>query len=178
MQRMLRDARREAELGVRLNPSSFEAQRAMASVLEHEMNWKEADAAYRKLVLTRPGIARAHSAYGQFLSKVGRLEQAISEIRQSVQMDPLNTWYRVGLARGLYLARRHKEAIVESNAGLELGQLEDQFMAPLSLAQGALGHHSEAIAAAQRCVDIQKRSSNALGLLGHAYAAAEACRGT
>jgi TolB-like protein/Flp pilus assembly protein TadD len=171
-QETLRKARAEAELAVRLDPSSLEAQRSMAGVLESEMNWKQADEAYRRLLRTHPGVVRAHDVYGKFLSRIGQPEQAVSELRQAVQLDPLNPLPRASLARGLYLVRRHREAIQEANAGLELRQLEAEMLAPLSLAHGALGHHREAIDAARRCVEIQERSSNALGLLGHAYAAA------
>ena len=172
MDRTLQEARREAELAMRLDRSSFEAQRAMAGVLEAEVDWKGAEAAYRNLVLANPGSPRAHQVYARFMGTVGDPERAVSAMREALKLDPLSIFQRNDLARGLFFARRYPEAIAEANAGLELRQRDELFLAPLSLAHQALGHHAEAVAAARRCVELQKRSSFSLGLLGHALALA------
>ncbi len=80
--------------------------------IQHRHFW-EFDAAaesYRQAMAINPGGASAHSAYGRFLAKSGREEEAVAEARIALDLDPLSANAASSLVVRLVRAGRLQEA--------------------------------------------------------------------
>jgi tetratricopeptide (TPR) repeat protein len=64
--------------------------------------------------------AEVHNHYATFLLTQGRFDDAFSEIRRALDLDPLSTRYISALGQTYYFARRYNEAIGQYRQALEL----------------------------------------------------------
>jgi len=83
---------------------------------EHDWNWQAAEAAYRRAVELGPGLAAAHGVLGEFLSVMGRHDEAIAELQRAVYLDPAGVMTRAQLGFALYRAGRYDDARQELQA--------------------------------------------------------------
>ena len=65
---------------------------------------------FLRAIELNPGHAIAYYWYAEYLMTVGRPEDAIARVKQSRQMDPLNSVLNSSVAIILYLARRYDQA--------------------------------------------------------------------
>lgn len=135
-----------ASKALELDESLGEAHASLAASREFERDWAGADREYRRAIELNPNYAHAHHWYSQFLSEVGRHDEAIAEIRRAYELDPLSprTWTP---GDALYMARRYDEAIAYAQRLLELDANEPSAYKILSLAywaKGDLARHMEA----------------------------------
>src|SRR5260221_406325 len=80
-----------------LDDSLAEAHTSQAFVsLYNDRDWTPAEREFRRAIDLNPNYANGHHWYGEFLSLVGRHEQAIAESGRARELDPLsniiNTW--------------------------------------------------------------------------------------
>lgn len=101
-----------ARKAIELDPASAEAHTALAYPLHHyKWDWAGAEREYKTALALNPGYATARLRYAEFLSSVGRHDEAIAQMRRALDLDPLSVVYLVNLGRFLYHARRYDEAI-------------------------------------------------------------------
>jgi len=96
-----------------------------------EWKFDEAEAALRKAVTISPSYAEAHWAFASVLPTVGKLEEALQELRTSVTLDPLVHRSSRWLGRFLLFARDPDAAIAQSHKTLDLK--EDNFVSYLDI---------------------------------------------
>jgi serine/threonine-protein kinase len=71
--------------------------------LTYDYDWEGAKADYRRAIAMNPNDPVAHSYYGQYLSVMGRHEEALQEVIRAKELDPLDLSIRLSLAnRYLY----------------------------------------------------------------------------
>jgi len=101
-----------ARKSLQLDPALAEAHVA-AAYPEHHFTWEwpVAEREYKTAIMLNPSYANAHSRYAEYLSSMGRHEEAIAEMRRAMELDPLSLVYTSNLGRFLYHARRYDEAI-------------------------------------------------------------------
>jgi TolB-like protein len=80
-----------------------------------DWDWEKADEAFQNALLFNPNYSTAHMQYAEFLSVVGRHEEARKHINKAVELDPLSFVIRFLNARIFYNQGYFEEA---------LGQLE------------------------------------------------------
>jgi TolB-like protein len=124
------DAMPKAEVAARksmeLDDSWPEAHTALALVHHHyHWRWKEAEAAYQKAIALNRDYAPAHLWYSWLLLALGRNEEAVREIEQTLaivqESDPRRmVAVHATRAGAYYLARQYAQAIDEAKKGLEL----------------------------------------------------------
>ena len=105
-------------------------------------------------VRLNPGYATGRRWYGQFLSGMGRHDEAISEVRHALDLDPLSVIIHTALGDVLFYARRFDEAIAAYRKALEL---DPDFQAGHSDLARALEHSGrvdEAIRSYERAVEL------------------------
>ena len=129
-----------------LDESLAEGHVSLAESKEFERDWAGADQEFRRAIGLNPNYAHAHHWYSQFLSEVGRHDEAIAEIRRAFDVDPLSprTWTP---GDALYMARRYDEAIAYAQRLLELDPSEPAAYRILVFAykaKGDLDRHMEA----------------------------------
>jgi eukaryotic-like serine/threonine-protein kinase len=104
-----------------LDPRLPEARHLRAGIQWHyRRDWASADTEFRSAIQLNANDAEVHNHYAAFLSAQGRFDDAISELRDTLTLDPLSTRYSSRLGQTYYFARRYNEAIGQYRQALEL----------------------------------------------------------
>ena len=84
-------ARQEATQALAIDSTLAEAHASLAELrTEYEWDWAGAEREFRRAIELNPGYATAHEWYAEYLSRMGRHEEALAEIRRAVELDPLS----------------------------------------------------------------------------------------
>jgi serine/threonine protein kinase/Tfp pilus assembly protein PilF len=163
---------REATLrALEIDDTLAEAHASFAYGLAYyDWNWPAAEKEFKRCFELKPGYATAHHWYGfTYLTAIGLLDQAIAEVRQALELDPLSLPISADVGLLLYLARRHVGAIDQFVKTLEMDQNFVYSHWGLALAYEQKQMYNEAIAEFQKAISLSGRSTLPLAQLGHAY---------
>ena len=118
----LQKAKTAAEHALALDDGLAEAHTSLALIsLQLDWNWEEARQQYQRALQLSPGYATAHHWYGDaYLALLGKFDEAVAELRNAQELDPLSPIIITDLGKDLYLARRYDEAIPYFRKALEL----------------------------------------------------------
>ena len=122
-----------------------DAHYALAVVLDYyDWDWAGAEREYRRTLELNASHTVARFFYGDLLTRQGRANSGIAEVREAVEGDPLSLLCRHFLALGLYCAERFDDVIAEAEAGIALDPNTFYFGSPKvhvgpELAEGAPG---------------------------------------
>jgi DNA-binding winged helix-turn-helix (wHTH) protein/tetratricopeptide (TPR) repeat protein len=84
-------ARRAAERALALDEGLAEAWAALGRVkMEYDWDWEGAEADLAHAVAVNPSSVEAQATFGQFLSAMGRHDEAIEAMQQARRLDPRN----------------------------------------------------------------------------------------
>jgi TolB-like protein/DNA-binding winged helix-turn-helix (wHTH) protein/Tfp pilus assembly protein PilF len=165
-------AKAAALKAIAIDPTSGEAHASLALVLSHQRNWAAAENEFKRALQLSPRYANAHHWYGDYLSVVGRHEEALVEAKRAFELDPLSPMVDTWLGLRYYHARRYDEAIKQSRKILEF----DPSFAPAHLLLGQAyvqkGLHAQAISELQSATSLSGNSSLYMAQGGVAYAVA------
>ena len=76
---------------------------------------------FQRAIELNPNYATAHQWYGiDLLVALGRFDEAISEVKRALELDPLSLIINSDLGRTYYFARRYDEAIEQLRKTLEM----------------------------------------------------------
>jgi TolB-like protein/Flp pilus assembly protein TadD len=104
-------ARSDANTAVALAPGLAIAHIALGRVLEWgDVNVPAAEVEYRKAVLLAPDASEPMRYLGFYLADLGRVDEAIALVRQSLRLDPLNARGHLNLGRLLWVAGQYDAA--------------------------------------------------------------------
>jgi serine/threonine-protein kinase len=163
-------AKQAARRALDLDPSLAEAYPALAyTAMYHDWDWVEAEAAFRRAIELHPGYANAHMWHGNFLSVMGRAEEAIATFERALALDPLSGLKYAALGWGCYFARRFQRGAEECRRGVELEPANVVAHGWLTVNLQGLGLADEAVAAAEETARLSGHGVSSLGLLGYAY---------
>jgi TolB-like protein/tetratricopeptide (TPR) repeat protein len=166
-------ARAAAERAVALDSGSAVAHFAVAMV-RWWWEWRlaEADGEFRRALELNPGLSDAHAHYAEFLSCVGRHDEAVQHALRAVALDPrqANAW--TGLGDMYFYAGRFPEAIVAHEKALELAPSSWGAYVQLGWDYSALGRHQEAIKAVGQALTKINRNEAVLSSAAWIYARA------
>ncbi len=137
--------------------------------LEYEWDWAGAERAFRRALELNPNFAYAHKLYAEYLSYVGRFEEAIAEAELARRLDPLSVVTSSVVGFVLYRARQYDHALEAVQRAIELDADHPTPYLARGLALSMLGRHEEAIAALEKGVVASQRSSEMLAQLALAY---------
>ena len=105
-------ARTAAEKALSLDPALVEAEAALAFVVFYfDWDWAGTETRLKAILERRPDYATARQWYAEYLSAMGRHDQALREIRRARETDPLSPVLRVMEGYVLLYARRYEEAL-------------------------------------------------------------------
>ncbi|MDA2926372.1 tetratricopeptide repeat protein, partial [Acidobacteria bacterium AH-259-G07] len=114
-------AREAVTKALAINETLAEAHASLARILsDYDWNWTGAERELKRALELNPGYAMAHTWYGEFLSFMGRHEEAIAEAKKARELDPLSLVINAFVGTALKNARRYDEAIEQYNKTLEL----------------------------------------------------------
>jgi serine/threonine-protein kinase len=161
-----------ARRAMTLDSTLADAQLAMASALERNVRFADAEKGYRAALRIEPLNQTAHHALGFMLMFVGRTDEAIDELRQATRLDPLAKSAGTALAEALINARRFREAEVESRRILAIDSTFPLGLYSLGGAQAFGGQPDSAVRTLERGVRLYPQLFFLEGRLLYAYAAA------
>ena len=135
----------------------------------HERDWVNAEIEAKKAIARDPNNADAHRWYSVFLTRLGRLDEAMGEIKRALELDPLSPRINSSLGSELYWAGRLDQAIEQYRKMLEMDPNSAAAHSGLGLIYARKGMHAEAIAEMRKALDLSPGDTNAIGMLGYAY---------
>jgi adenylate cyclase len=112
-----KDAARKA---IELDETLAEAHTSLGSILSHEWDWPGADREFTMALKANPNYATAHHWYSIHLMTVGRLDEAIKEVKNAEEVDPLSPMIHTYAGQLYFYARQYDAAIEELGKALEL----------------------------------------------------------
>ncbi len=102
-----------ADRALELDPELPEAYSARGYVRAfHDWKWREGESDFRRTIALNPGNAIAHVYYGSLLIALGRIDDAIVQLRKAQELDPLSPMMTYAQLWPLFEGRRYDEAIV------------------------------------------------------------------
>lgn len=114
-------ARHAARQALELNSELAEAHTALGKVLGwYDWDFNAAELALRRAVAANPKYADAHWGLGSILPANGRMDEALSAMRDALALDPLSALFSGWVARMLVYLRRYDEAIAQCQHAGEL----------------------------------------------------------
>jgi TolB-like protein/Tfp pilus assembly protein PilF len=140
--------------------------------LEYDWNWPEALKEFERALALNPSYATGHHWYANYLRIMGRLQEAIMEVKEAQKLDPLSLGINAALAESYYFAREYDHVIEQCRKTFELypGFYMARFW--LGRAYGHKGMYNEAVATFEKGKSITGGSALMTMGLGYAYAVA------
>jgi len=164
-------AKAAALKALELNYSLPEAHNALAFAKHSfDWDWAGAEPIYQRAIELNPNFATARHWHGFYLGMLGRVDEALTEMRRAQELNPLSLIIRTHLGLMLYRGRRYDEAIEQLRQTLEM---EADFAAAhyfLAWAYEQKGMYEETITHLQKALAVSPGSPDRVGALGHAHA--------
>jgi tetratricopeptide (TPR) repeat protein len=109
---------------MRLDPRSPDSQEALAMMQARQSQWALADGGFRRVIRLAPREVLWRQHYVMFvLLPLGRVEEAIRELRSAEEIDPLAPQTHALQATALRAARQYDEAFYHCQRGSDTDQL-------------------------------------------------------
>ena len=164
-------AKAAALKGLTIDARLADAYTSLAMIaMQYEWNWKEAETNYKRAIELNPNYSVAHHWYGDgYLAAVGRLDEAIAQLRQAQELDPISLVIATDLAKRLCDVGKYHEGVQRFHRILEIDP--DFVVAHYFLAQAyeRQGLYPEAIAELEK-IRSPDPSQSVASQLGHVYA--------
>jgi TolB-like protein/DNA-binding winged helix-turn-helix (wHTH) protein/Tfp pilus assembly protein PilF len=143
-------AREAAEKALELDERLAEAHAALAFIkAAYDWDWPGAEREYRRAIELNPNYETAHQWYAEYLSGMGRHEEALAEIRRAKEINPLSLIINAVEAWVLYHAREYEQSIAQSRKVVEMDPNFAEVYEYLKRCYDQKGMYREAIAARQ-----------------------------
>ena len=167
------DVRRRAEEAARkaleLDAGLAEAHGALGNINLFNWNWAVAEQNLKRALELNPSYANAHNFYATYLMTHGRIDESMAASNRARELDPFSL--SISVQRGFLLenARRYDQAIEQLRGVIAMDPSHYQAYWTLGHTYAANKQFDEAIAAAEKAVELSGRLPGALGILGLAY---------
>jgi serine/threonine protein kinase/TolB-like protein/Tfp pilus assembly protein PilF len=115
----------------------------------YEWDWVGAEAEYKRALELDPDYATAHQWYAEYLSAMGRHDEALAEIRRAEDVDPLSLIVNSVHANILHLARRYDDSIQMCLRVIEMNPYFPEVYEYLKRSYAQKGQYPESIDARQ-----------------------------
>jgi TolB-like protein/Flp pilus assembly protein TadD len=153
-----------------LDESLPEAHYALGYIKLYDWDWASAEQGFKRAIELNPNHAGAHAGYASLLSNLGRHEEAIIEIKQTREIDPLSPTRNVTVGLILYFARQYDQAVDFLEQVIELNPNYPLAHVVLGYVYTGKGLYAEAIAAYKEAGNMVGNNSSDQCYLGYAYA--------
>jgi serine/threonine protein kinase/Flp pilus assembly protein TadD len=160
---------------LRLDDTIADAHSALGTVLgSGEFDWPGAEREFQRALelslsstVVRYDYAWCYAMW--FLFPLGRVEQAVAEIRRALELDPLDPFYNSLLGHLLHNMRQFGPAVAQLRHAIDLDPTFSFSYWFLSITYRQIGQFDEAIAAAEKANQFSGGNALTLGTLGSLY---------
>ena len=164
-------ARAAAERAIAIDDGLAEAHTALAYVkFLYDWDWAGAEVEFRRAIEINPNYATAHQWYGEFLGRLGRIDESLPERKMALTLDPLSPIIRSELGYSYLEARQYDRAIEEFRKATDLYPDFSPAHDFLALAYEYSGLYDQALAECHKAIDPAKSDHFLLTQLAHIYA--------
>ena len=164
-------ARAAAMKALDLDESLAEAHTSLGSIkLLYDWDWTGAETEFKRAMELDPGYSEAYVGYGEYLTLVGRLPEAIPYFEKARALDPLDPLTYRAEGYSYFMAHKYDDAIAQYRRGLELEPDQITYFG-LVLALAEKGDYATAISEAEKATKVND-SPLLLTSLASAYARA------
>lgn len=137
----------------------------------YEWDWTGAEEEFRRALSLDPNDADTRHMFSRFLASMGRIDEALAELKVARELDPLSLVAKANVGVIHYFGRRYNEAIDELERLLEK---EPDFSTAhwgLGLVYEQKKMFPQAIAEFEKAGGLENGGQNTIASLGHAHAA-------
>jgi TolB-like protein/Tfp pilus assembly protein PilF/predicted Ser/Thr protein kinase len=114
-------AKAYVEKALALDGGLADAHATLASINFYgDWDWIAADKEFKRAIELSPGDAEFHRNYSDFLSEMGRHEQALVEVGIAQELDPLSSTTNLAVGWVFYYARQYDHALEQCRKVLDL----------------------------------------------------------
>ncbi len=136
-------ARAAAARALEIDATLASAHAALGDVSKgYDRNWEQAEQSYQEAIRLNPNYAVAHQWYANLLSILERHDEAIAQVEQARQTDPLSAPIAGFVGFTYYRARMYDDALREAQKTLDLGPptpIVNWFLGHIHAARGEYG---------------------------------------
>jgi TolB-like protein/DNA-binding winged helix-turn-helix (wHTH) protein/Tfp pilus assembly protein PilF len=117
----MQKARAAALKALEIDETLAEAHTSLALITEnYDLDWQTAEKEYQRAIELNPNYATAHHWYAEYLTWLGRFDEAFRESERARQLDPLSLIIAADNAMILYYSRQYDRAIDKFRAVREM----------------------------------------------------------
>lgn len=151
-----------------LDPKLAEAHVLLATTLQRDWQWADAEAEYKRAIELNPNNADAYTGLADWLACQGRMDEALAAGQRSRALDPISgsggdmSWI-------LFMAHRYDDAIRELHSFLTVRPDSPFALHTLGFALIASGHPEQAIPVLEKDVAVSGHSPGPVSALANAY---------
>ena len=154
-QQVWQSAKSAAMQSVKIDDTLPEGHISLALVRENfDWNWAGAEKEFKRAIELNPNSAEAHHWYGEFLTRLGRFDEARAELKKAQELDPLSLLINTSAGRELYYARQYPAAIEQFRKTLEMDRNFVPAQHGIELAYAQNGMFREAVAERQKVLTL------------------------
>lgn len=114
-------AKEMALTALKLDDSLADAHISLAFVeMHYEWKFRDVEQEFKRAIDLNPNYSIAYHWYAYDLAAMGRMDEAVAEVKLARQTDPLSAIINTDAAEILYFARRYDEALQQARATLEM----------------------------------------------------------
>jgi TolB-like protein/Flp pilus assembly protein TadD len=114
-------AKAAAQSAIALDEDLAEARVALGSILlAYDWDWAGAEREARRAISLNPSNADARLLLANYLAAVGRVDEAVVEIKRARELDPFSFYIQRNVGRLLYFARKYDEALTELHQAADM----------------------------------------------------------
>ncbi|HEX5731601.1 MAG TPA: tetratricopeptide repeat protein [Blastocatellia bacterium] len=161
-----------AQRAIEIDETIAEAHSALGGAMAmYDWDWPGSEKEFKRAIELNPGYATAHHAYAMaYLLPLGRLDDALAEIKHAQELDPVSLFINASAGMVLNYMGKYDEAIEQLERVLELEP--NYYLSHWCLGYGyeGKGCYKEAIEAYQKARILSGGSSSTTRSLGHLYA--------
>jgi len=164
-------AKAEAQKALEMDDTLAEAQASLGYVnLMYDWDWSAAKTRLTGAIELNPGYTVARNLYAAYLAIIGQFDEAIAEMKQATELDPLSVRLQYELGNYLRWSGRLDEAIEQLQKTLEMDPNSGVAYGHLGFCYAQKKRHEEAIGAMQKAIELVGKAPPFLGQLAYFYA--------
>ncbi|HET6669912.1 MAG TPA: tetratricopeptide repeat protein, partial [Pyrinomonadaceae bacterium] len=143
-------AKMAAAKALQIDGELAEARTSLAYIKAfYEWDWAGAEMEFRRAIELNPNYATAHQWYAEYLSAMGRTEEALAEVKKAEELDPVSLIIGAVEAWILYFAHDYDRAIAKCLNVIEMDPNFAEAYEYLKRSYDQKGMYRQAIAARQ-----------------------------
>jgi serine/threonine protein kinase/tetratricopeptide (TPR) repeat protein len=148
-------AKETAQKALKIDEKLAEARVSLALMkMNYDWDFKGADREFRQALEINPGYASGHHWHSFLLSRMGRHEEAIREIKRARDLDPFSPIISANVGHLLFFARKYDQALEGLERGLELFPDYWAIHGYFGMVYTMLGRYEEALTSVQRSKEL------------------------